>query len=196
MSVNFLPIRIEPPVKMILARLRVRIPELGAEERGRIESEIGRQFVKCRFVGAWLELSLPEALRLAGESRDVAARLENCSGAVIFTVTAGARIVEAARREFADGSSFRAAVCDAVGSEGVEAAVDALELHLRQRFARSGLALGKRRFSPGYGDWPLEAQREFYRLLEMSKLGVELGDRLILCPEKTVTAMIGVTGNE
>ena len=196
MPVNFLPIKIDPPVKLILARLRVRIPDLPKEERERIEAEIGRQFVKCRFVGAWLEISRSEALRLAGNSRDVAARLENCSAAVIFTVTAGADIVAAVRQAFADGSSFRAAVCDAVGSEGVEAAVDALELHLRQLFARSGRALGKRRFSPGYGDWSLEAQREFFRLIEMKKLGVELGDRLILSPEKTVTAMIGVTGNE
>ena len=49
------------------------------------------------------------------------------------------------------------------------------------------------RYSPGYGDWPLEAQRRLFELLDAPrKAGVSLTDSLLMVPSKSVSAIIGV----
>ena len=48
------------------------------------------------------------------------------------------------------------------------------------------------RFSPGYGDFPLEFQRNIGDLLQMAKnIGITLTDSLLMMPSKSVTAVIG-----
>ena len=50
----------------------------------------------------------------------------------------------------------------------------------------------KPRFSPGYGDLSLEVQKEIFSLLDCPrKIGVSLGDSLLMTPSKSVTAIIG-----
>ena len=48
------------------------------------------------------------------------------------------------------------------------------------------------RFSPGYGDFPLETQKKFLKIINAEKLGVYLTDGYLMKPFKTVTAVIGV----
>ncbi len=49
------------------------------------------------------------------------------------------------------------------------------------------------RFSPGYGDFHISAQADFFKLLPMNKqLGISLSDGFMMTPTKTVTAFIGV----
>ncbi|MBP3731219.1 MAG: hypothetical protein J6I40_07110, partial [Mailhella sp.] len=49
------------------------------------------------------------------------------------------------------------------------------------------------RFSPGYGDFALEHQRDFARFLDMPRnAGISLSDTLLMTPSKSVTAVIGV----
>ena len=52
------------------------------------------------------------------------------------------------------------------------------------------------RFSPGYGDFLLENQRDFFELLKIGDFGVKLTERYIFIPEKTVTAIAGVETNK
>ena len=52
----------------------------------------------------------------------------------------------------------------------------------------------KCRFSPGYSDFHISAQADFFKLLPMNKqLGISLSDGFMMTPTKTVTAFIGVT---
>lgn len=49
------------------------------------------------------------------------------------------------------------------------------------------------RYSPGYADFPLSAQRELLALLDAPrKVGVSLTDSLLMVPSKSVSAVIGV----
>ena len=48
------------------------------------------------------------------------------------------------------------------------------------------------RFSPGYGDWPLEDQLDMIRLTEAYKIGLSLSTSLMLIPRKSITAIIGL----
>ena len=54
------------------------------------------------------------------------------------------------------------------------------------------------RYSPGYGDWTLDAQPELIRLVEAEKIGVILTDSKIMIPRKSVSAALGwvPTGGE
>lgn len=47
------------------------------------------------------------------------------------------------------------------------------------------------RYSPGYGDWTLDAQPELIRLMEAEKIGVTLTDTKIMIPRKSVSAALG-----
>ena len=60
------------------------------------------------------------------------------------------------------------------------------------RFQRSGCSPG---FSPGYGDLPLDLQREIFAALDCPKrIGVSLNESLLMSPSKSVSAIIGLGG--
>ena len=77
----------------------------------------------------------------------------------------------------------------ALGTERVESLCDAFEYYLKEE----GYHL-TRRFSPGYGDVPLELQRDVFRALDCPRqIGLTLTDSLLMSPSKSVTAIIGLT---
>jgi cobalamin-dependent methionine synthase I len=50
-----------------------------------------------------------------------------------------------------------------------------------------------RRFSPGYGDLPLEFQKTVFLLLNPEKyIGLTLSESLLMTPIKSVSAIIGI----
>ena len=84
-------------------------------------------------------------------------------------------------------SRAEAFIFDAVASAVVEAALDTLELEIGE-----GLKLAKR-FSPGYGDFPLSCQGPLLDFLGAPiHLGIALNDNGMMSPMKTVTAVIGI----
>ena len=86
------------------------------------------------------------------------------------------------------------AVADAVCSALIEDYCDEMQAQLAAAEAEGGLYL-RPRFSPGYGDFALESQREiFSRLACEKRIGLTLTDTLMMVPFKSVTAVIGVTG--
>ena len=53
------------------------------------------------------------------------------------------------------------------------------------------------RYSPGYGDLPLELQREIIRVLDCGRtIGITLTESLLMQPSKSVTAVIGMKERE
>ena len=49
------------------------------------------------------------------------------------------------------------------------------------------------RFSPGYGDLPLDVQKNIFPLLDCErKIGLTLNESLIMSPSKSVTAFVGM----
>ena len=116
--------------------------------------------------------------------------LADCSQAVLLVCTLGAGFEALLRAEQAR-SMARAAMLDACGSAWVEAGCGAAEAEISARFP--GLCLTDR-FSPGYGDLPLELQRDICAALDAPRrLGVQVGDSLLMNPSKSVTAFIGLS---
>jgi hypothetical protein len=89
------------------------------------------------------------------------------------------------------GESLRALLLDAIGSEAVESVVDQTADRIRTAAGRLGLDAGKR-FSPGYGKWPLEEQRLLFSIVDGSVIGVRLNEACIMVPRKSVSFAIRI----
>ncbi|MBN1594931.1 hypothetical protein JW933_03300 [candidate division FCPU426 bacterium] len=85
----------------------------------------------------------------------------------------------------------QAVVLDAVLSEKADYALDFIEKEVQVELRRRGQHSG-RRLSCGYGDFSLENQRFFYDTLDFNHYGIEINERHILYPEKTVTALLPI----
>ena len=122
--------------------------------------------------------------RLAGRM------LEDCGQAALLACTLGAafdqRLSALQARDMA-----QAVIWDACGSALVERGCGQAEEELAGRFP--GLFFTDR-FSPGYGDLPLDLQPALCAALDTPRrLGLYVTDSLLLNPVKSVTAVIGLS---
>ena len=125
------------------------------------------------------------------ESQSLINNLHDCDEVVMLAVTIGGGFDRLVRRaEIRDMS--KACVLQAVGAEVVEAWCNKVNDEITSGFATKGLHT-RPRFSPGYGDFPLDKQQDFERVLHMRKnIGISLSDGNIMTPSKSITAVIGV----
>lgn len=115
--------------------------------------------------------------------------LAQCDRAALLACTLGAGFDTVLRTEQVRNMAG-AVILDACGNAWVEEGCDAVERELGERFP--GLYLTDR-FSPGYGDLPLEVQPSLCAALDsLRRLGVHVTGSLLLNPVKTVTAIIGL----
>ena len=133
------------------------------------------------------EALLGSGLVLPGEMAKT--MLRECSDAVLLLCTLGAGF-EARLRAASARDMAQAAMLDACGSAYVEAGCDAAEQAIAARFPGKFLT---DRFSPGYGDLPLELQPKLCAALDSQRrLGVTVTESLLMVPMKTVSAVIGL----
>ena len=124
-------------------------------------------------------------------SHSLALCLSGCSRVAIFAATLGYGVDRLIRASMLTSPS-EGCILGALGSERTEALCDLFASELDGEMAKEGFST-RPRFSPGYGDLPLEFQREIFRALGVTRcIGVSLGEGCIMTPEKTVTAIIGI----
>ena len=83
-----------------------------------------------------------------------------------------------------------------IGTEHAEKLCDAFEKDIKQEFTEIGF-ITKPRYSPGYGDVSIELQRKIFEVLQCnSKIGISLGENMLMTPTKSVTAIIGIKKEE
>ena len=117
--------------------------------------------------------------------------LAGCGSAVVFAATVGTAIDRLITR-YSAVSPARALLLDAIGTERVEALCDTFCRELATEKGSLGLCT-RPRFSPGYGDLSLSLQREIFGVLDCPrKIGLSLGQDLIMSPSKSVTAIVGI----
>ena len=137
---------------------------------------------------------LPECgLTLPG--RDLYEHLRQCRKCAVMAATLGIEADNLIR--IAENTEMsRAVVLDACATEMVEKLCDAAELEIAQIAARENRGL-QSRFSPGYGDCPLSAQRSIVNALNATRLiGLTVTPTSLLMPTKSVTAVIGLFDGE
>lgn len=129
--------------------------------------------------------SVVDMLFLKTESRDLSKVLTDVSEAYVFAVTLGMGAERLLLRysKISESAHF---ILDALASSLAEAAADKMEKVLLG-------GLSKKRFSPGYGDLCLDIQRDILSALSADRLlGISLTDGLLMKPEKSITAIVGI----
>ena len=168
-------------------KLYGRAPGAALEERIRAMREAAFAAFRPRCV--WRRF---DDLFVAGGSDSVSLRkhLSGCHAVYLVCTTIGTAF-DALQRNVAAKSSADAFVLQAIGAAAIEAWTDETELDIRR-----GLEPGESpvpRYSPGYGDFPLAAQRPLLDLLDAPRtVGVSLTDTLLMVPSKSVSAIIGI----
>lgn len=128
-------------------------------------------------------------------SHHLSKNLQGCEKAVILAATIG-RCADLMIKKYSVTNMAKAAVVQAAGASAIENYVDEIEEEVRKSAKERGLYL-RPRFSPGYGDFPLDYQKEVFQLLECSKrIGITLTEGNLMMPTKSVTAVIGLTTQE
>ena len=121
------------------------------------------------------------------KSDSLAKNLSTSSRAVIFAATVGIGI-DRLIAKYSRTSPARAHMLGAIGAERIEALCDAFENDIRDEYIGA-----KKRYSPGYGDTPIELQKDIFVLLDAPrKIGLSLTDSMLMSPTKSVTAIIGI----
>ena len=132
---------------------------------------------KCDF-GAFAVTSAALAKNLAG-----------CERVLLFGATIGMEL-DRLIAKYGRIAPSKALMMQAIGAERIEALCNAF---CAQYAAEHNVGF-KPRFSPGYGDLPLEAQRDIFRVLRCgTKIGLYINDSLLMSPSKSVTAIAGIT---
>lgn len=125
------------------------------------------------------------------EGEDIKEHLADADRCVMMALTLGSQIDRLIRRyEITD--MVKAMAIDACASSLVEDLCDRFSGELAERCRTEG-SYTTSRFSPGYGDLPLNAQKVFEHLLEMHRaIGLSHSKEFLLTPRKSVTAIIGI----
>ena len=120
--------------------------------------------------------------------------LEDCGQVALMTVSLGAQIEELAKKLFARHEAFAGFMLDRMGSYLAEWCMSSLDQKLTQSLEARDLR-ATRRYSPGYKDFSLEAQKVFVELAGHAIPGLKLGPGNLLLPEKSITAVKGVSSS-
>ena len=186
----------EPPVckKEILRYAGCKTKGMQEEEQilGLLEECLAEVLPKLSYKLCYIELPLA----INGEecdfngihllSKDLAKNLHGCERVVLFAATIGIEI-DRLITKYGHVSPAKAVMLQAIGAERIESLCDAFCEELKKE-------MGIRpRFSPGYGDLSLEAQKDIFQILNCSKnIGLSLNDSLLMSPSKSVTAFVGL----
>lgn len=124
-------------------------------------------------------------------SSDLCKNLKNCQRIVLFAATIGIQL-DRLIAKYGRISPAKALFFQAIGTERIESLCDAFNNDIKKEAEKSGETTAPR-FSPGYGDLPLELQKEFFAVLDCGrKIGLTLNDSLLMSPSKSVTAIVGI----
>ena len=122
------------------------------------------------------------------QSKNLATNLSGCNSVIIFGATIGIGI-DRLITKYSHISPAKALMLQAFGAERIEALCDYFCKDI-QNTLKTQL---KTRFRAGYGDIPLDTQKQVFSLLNLPKnIGLTLNDSLLMSPTKSVTAFIGM----
>ena len=120
----------------------------------------------------------------------LARHLAGCQAVYLACGTIGAAF-DAFQRRVSVSSGTDALIAQAIGAALIEKLMDSVEAEIRTDLADGETLVS--RYSPGYGDLPLAAQRTLLALLDAPRtVGVSLTATLLMVPSKSVSAIIGV----
>lgn len=129
---------------------------------------------------------------MAAESKGLSKNLKGCRSAVVFAATVGIGL-DRLIAKYARLAPAKALLLDAIGAERIESLCNVFNEEIQKKAEMERL-FTKPRFSPGYGDFSLDAQQDIFRVLDCPRqIGLTLNESLLMSPSKSVTAIIGIS---
>lgn len=123
---------------------------------------------------------------------DIYEHLRDCRKCAVMAVTLGVEVDNIIRTAQRD-DMLKALVLDSCATEFIEKLCDNVENEIRA-IAQSENKGINFRFSPGYGDLPIDVQSSVVRILDGTrKIGLTVTENSLMIPGKSVTAIIGFT---
>lgn len=140
------------------------------------------------------KLSLENSKFILG-GEDIEKHLSKSEDCILLAVTLGHQ-VDRKIRYYEKVSMTKALILDACASVAIEEICDRICSEIEKKLLQKNKALTSR-YSPGYGDLPLDMQNEFLRIMGAEKsIGLTSTFNSILIPRKSVTAIIGVINRQ
>lgn len=125
------------------------------------------------------------------KSESLAKNLDSCKCVILFAATVGLETDRYIER-YSSLSPVRSLIYGSVGSAQIEVLCDRFCADMEEEYGKHGLFL-RPRFSAGYGDLPLEVQKDIFSLLDCHrKIGLTLNQSMLMSPSKSVSAFIGL----
>ncbi len=125
-------------------------------------------------------------------SKNLSKNLKGCEKIVIFAATLGIQVDLLVER-YVKLQISQGVIMQAAAAAMIEQFCDECQEQIRQQMEKEGFYL-RPRFSPGYGDFALEHQKDIISVLQCpKKIGLTLTDSLLMAPTKSVTAVIGLS---
>lgn len=125
------------------------------------------------------------------KSDDLITNMQNCHKCIVFVATIGIEI-DRLINKYSTISPSKALIFQAIGAERIESLCNKFSYDIKEKYLKENLKTCPR-FSPGYGDLPLDIQKDIFSTLNCSKhIGVMLNNSMLISPSKSVTALIGI----
>ncbi|HIU26254.1 MAG TPA: methionine synthase [Candidatus Copromorpha excrementigallinarum] len=123
------------------------------------------------------------------EGLSVKRHLEGCDQVAVMAVTLGIGVDNLIRKAQVT-DMLTAVILDTGASVMIEQACDAFEDEIKKNTEKFTTS----RFSPGYGDFPIEVQADMVRYVDgQRKIGLNVTGSSLMIPRKSVTAVIGLS---
>lgn len=127
------------------------------------------------------------------KGKAITKHLQGCEKAVLMGVTISSGIDRLIRMNQIRDMA-KAVMIDSLSSVAVEQACDRVEELIKKQFCDYHQTW---RFGIGYGDFPLNSQNDFLKVINASKqIGLCTNQTSMLTPTKSVTAVIGLSTEE
>ncbi len=123
-------------------------------------------------------------------SKSLGRNLRGCDKIILFGATLGIGVDRMIRRKSLTDMAD-AVVLQACAAALLEEYCDECQEKLAKEMEKEGYYL-RPRFSPGYGDFAIEHQKDVMRVLDCAKtIGLTMTESYMMSPTKSVTAVIG-----
>lgn len=125
--------------------------------------------------------------------KDIKNHLTGCKKVVLLCATISSGVDKLIRvSQLSDMT--KTVIIDSLASVAIEQVCNLVEEEIREKFLEFNQTW---RYSPGYGDFPIEIQKDFLDVLNAPKrIGLMATESSMLTPTKSVTAVIGLSENQ
>ena len=126
------------------------------------------------------------------KNTDIRNHLANSDKCAVMAATLGIEL-ESRIAYYSRFNITKGLIMDACANTAIENLCNELQTQIMEEALKDNLHITNR-YSPGYGDFSIEIQRDILNVLEAyKKIGISVTENSLLLPRKSVTALIGLT---